>query len=507
MLTVRLIDSHSAKVLVSLVGLLAGCLRLGLSPLDGAASDPVDGDMYEDGASDGDAVHDAALDGDVERDGDAPDADDSPTEVCDNGIDDDSNGATDCDDAACARFTGCPQCVAQGTGRCYYVDAVDGDDGNDGSFESPWRTYLNFVTWSDTGDPDPRTVPTTLEAGDVVYFRTGTYSATFRQGILERAIYLDSPTGEPGAPIVLAGYPGESPIFETPTTAVMWVESANWVEVRDIEIAGALDTGVFFRGASNVTIDSVTVHGVSHYSGHSSGIDINTSRDVVLSNLDIYDIGTPANLAYGLAVFLSVVEVRDSRVRFAEPRTSGACVNLVYDGSRVLRNTFEGCQGGVRVSGDDIVVTGNLIRGGNVEVIGDMTNIQVSFNTLIDGRLYVAPRFAGSAPSGVQFRWNVVLDRVSTSFDAETSLIAIAPNISGEWQSAFEAGTAFESDENCIHSERASETFSFYDTVEDFSAWQGRGFDTHSNTSPPGLDADGIATSPACSRYGFDNAP
>ena len=31
-----------------------------------------------------------------------------------------------------------PVCEATGIGNCYYIDPVDGDDENDGSFATPW---------------------------------------------------------------------------------------------------------------------------------------------------------------------------------------------------------------------------------------------------------------------------------------------------------------------------------------------------------------------------------
>lgn len=88
-------------------------------------------------------------------------------------------------------------------GPAYYVDSLRGDDGKDGSKDSPWRTINHAQS--------------RLKAGDTLYLRGGTF---YEHVIVSR-------TGRDKAPITIRSYPGEQAVldggfrefFEAPATA------------------------------------------------------------------------------------------------------------------------------------------------------------------------------------------------------------------------------------------------------------------------------------------------
>ncbi len=78
--------------------------------------------------------------------------------------------------------------TAAGPGR--YVDAVKGNDANDGTREQPWQTVSHAVRQ--------------LSAGDTLYLRGGTYYEHVKL----------TQSGQPGQPITIRSYPGELVILD-----------------------------------------------------------------------------------------------------------------------------------------------------------------------------------------------------------------------------------------------------------------------------------------------------
>ncbi len=71
-----------------------------------------------------------------------------------------------------------------------------GNDPNSGTISSPWRTFQKALTIAN--------------AGDIVYFRGGTYHITSYSGI----DFSGSNSGDETNPISYYNYPGETPIFD-----------------------------------------------------------------------------------------------------------------------------------------------------------------------------------------------------------------------------------------------------------------------------------------------------
>ncbi len=79
--------------------------------------------------------------------------------------------------------------------REYYV-SLSGNDLNTGTIASPWLTFQKALTMA--------------AAGDIVYFRGGTYVIASPDGI----DFSESNSGTAASPISYYNYPGETPIFD-----------------------------------------------------------------------------------------------------------------------------------------------------------------------------------------------------------------------------------------------------------------------------------------------------
>jgi len=93
--------------------------------------------------------------------------------------------------------------IAVGTGPFKFVDSQNGNDSNAGTLQAPWRTLAGVAAGS--------------RAGDIVYFRTGTYT-TVGMPVDNAASGEFQPTGNWqrvgfAAPRWIA-FPGESPIYD-----------------------------------------------------------------------------------------------------------------------------------------------------------------------------------------------------------------------------------------------------------------------------------------------------
>ncbi|MCB1712578.1 MAG: right-handed parallel beta-helix repeat-containing protein, partial [Candidatus Riesia sp.] len=87
---------------------------------------------------------------------------------------------------------------------------MNGSDSNDGSYGSPWKTYLQFVTYYQEGDKpsghhDP--VP-----GDVFYFFDGTYDDTYLYNGSTEHFFMRNKDGTSSNKIMMKAFPGETSV-------------------------------------------------------------------------------------------------------------------------------------------------------------------------------------------------------------------------------------------------------------------------------------------------------
>lgn len=160
-------------------------------------------------------------------------------------------------------------------GGDYYV-STNGDDNNDGSFNSPFASMQKAVN--------------VAVAGDTVYIRGGLYNLI--TGIDIDPTDSKGSSGTAGNPICYFAYPGETPIFDLsgvnqtgPGTFYnigLNINRAQYLHFKGLTIRnvwqGEYDNfyvsaqGISTSDAANLTFENVTVHDVSGRAfGHSSG--------------------------------------------------------------------------------------------------------------------------------------------------------------------------------------------------------------------------------------------
>lgn len=90
----------------------------------------------------------------------------------------------------------------------YYISPSGNDSSGTGSIERPWAT-INGARTGGAGK--------SVAAGDLVYFRGGSYSAALSNKGPNRSSYYIDLDGTSSDRIVFSAYPGENPIFESPS--------------------------------------------------------------------------------------------------------------------------------------------------------------------------------------------------------------------------------------------------------------------------------------------------
>lgn len=139
----------------------------------------------------------------------------------------------------------------------YFVDAVNGSDNNFGtSPEQAFETWLPFV--AAYGQSDPNIGKINLEAGDVVEFLPGTYSATFQNPseAPHHGFHLANVHGTVDQPIIIRGRPGAVldaiPPDRSESTTADFFQVSN-VRIEGLEFTG-LGMGLMVQGSANITI-------------------------------------------------------------------------------------------------------------------------------------------------------------------------------------------------------------------------------------------------------------
>ncbi|MBN1934703.1 MAG: right-handed parallel beta-helix repeat-containing protein [Anaerolineae bacterium] len=122
--------------------------------------------------------------------------------------------------------------------------AVDGDDGNPGSYDRPWAT-LNHAA-------------ETLHAGQTVYVRGGVY-------LLECQVQFKN-AGQAGAWITYAAYPGEQPVFDARAVQIgppqnyphdkgtLNIEGVAYIRVIGLTVRNSYQMGITVRDSHHVEI-------------------------------------------------------------------------------------------------------------------------------------------------------------------------------------------------------------------------------------------------------------
>lgn len=288
------------------------------------------------------------------------------------------------------------------TGECYYVSTA-GDDGNNGSFESPWRT--------------PEHGAGQLGSGDILYIRNGTYmveGTSYDRAAIEPA----SGGSSEDTRVIIRNYPGEPVVIDggnAPTEAILgtWygkdyitfkgltikglvvIEGTDHtiVEDCDISVGGESGAGMSFgcvlwiENTFNVTIRNNRIHNNSIQGG--SGDDLIYEYDcnkLVLENNEIYD-----GVAGGIALKDNPENVTVRYNYIHDVALSGIwCANQdTGHNIRIYQNIFKDCN------------TDHNTERGCIRTLIDALDMQI-YNNIFDG----CNNAGIFVPTGTRFSWS-----------------------------------------------------------------------------------------------------
>jgi len=168
-------------------------------------------------------------------------------------------------------FYSCGTARLQGKASVYYFSA-SGNDGNDGSIDSPWKTIskLNAIQ---------------LKAGDSVRFEGG---QTFAGNII-----IDSAdAGVNGKPVTITSYGKGKAIIDGGNGTAITISNTKFIAVNNLQFRGTgrktgnTKDGVFISYSESIVVDSIDVSGFQK-----SGLLIYSSNNIDISRVYAYDNG------------------------------------------------------------------------------------------------------------------------------------------------------------------------------------------------------------------------
>ena len=167
-----------------------------------------------------------------------------------------------------------PLCEASGSGRCYYVSKLTGDDANPGTFAAPLKTLRRLNSYNCPpggasgcqGDWQPTNV-IRLQPGDAVYLMSGVYDEVVQYGVWKNVLYVNRVAGTPANPLRIKAYPGAHPILSPATRAKgIQVQNSSHVLIEGIEINRAYGIGLWLTDGSDYEARNMWIH-------HTDGVD------------------------------------------------------------------------------------------------------------------------------------------------------------------------------------------------------------------------------------------
>ena len=221
---------------------------------------------------------------------------------------------------ATGTYTGTPiQPIGPGT---YYVSVATGNDANDGSAASPWKTLHHAVSLISGG-----------ESGDyVLYVAPGTYSVSNTNSIGD--------TGEADESLLLSQDnvtivgDGDTPPVIDGAGAQNWnvgleMTGSN-LQLVNMSVTGFSDDdekGVYVMEGISCQIRSCSIH------GNNWGIRVNFSSDTLISDCDIYDNSTHGiDITWGDWALVQSNKIHDNPMYGVRAESSPTISrNLIYD--------------------------------------------------------------------------------------------------------------------------------------------------------------------------------
>ncbi len=379
--------------------------------------------------------------------------------------------------------------VTKADGSTYYVSSVNGNDKNNGSVDSPWKTIQKA---SDS-----------VKAGDTVVVRGGTYKEKVTMktsGTVNDSITFKNYEGE--TPIIDGS--GQSASDDDNTNALILINNQSYIKVVGFSVTNyvvsnqSVPAGIRVTGASkNVEIRNCKVYGIkTTYSGSNQdrnahaiaiyGTNSNNALDgLVIDNCEVYNCVLGQSESIALNGNVTNFKVTNNKVHDNDNIgidfigyegtassndyvRSGICSgNQVWNISSAKNKTYTDlCADGIYVDGgadiviennkvwasdigvetasehknkatDKVIVRNNLVyncglygisMGGSGDTNGKATNIKIYNNTAYNNSVNM------NIQKYCQYSSNVVKNNIfyqGTAFEGTKTSIVISNNVTG----------------------------------------------------------------------------
>jgi len=156
-------------------------------------------------------------------------------------------------------------CEASGDGRCYYISQLTGDDDTgDGSFESPWKSFKNVVSYyGDTWLGSTLKPPTwvNIAPGDYIYVMDGEYTDVYNYAGSTTVATFRTRYGTEQSQFYLKAYPGHHPVINPQLQGRGFhIYQGSWWNVEGFEIVNAFQAGLDVSAIDHMAVTGMHIH-------------------------------------------------------------------------------------------------------------------------------------------------------------------------------------------------------------------------------------------------------
>lgn len=429
-------------------------------------------------------------------------------------------------------------CEATGSGKCYYVDPVNGNDANTGTFQSRWKSLARIATYySGTAAPANKV---DLKPGDIVYMFSGLFNKPYNSEGTSHILKLINVKGNANNWIWFKAYPGEKPIItQTSTARGFSLYSVSHIGFEGLTIQNTYGWGIGAFDSDNLEIRNVTVRDTDGLDNDNiAGIYSAVSRDIYIHHSLIHDNYDRLNHDTGgektensrNLVFFSGgnVKVSYSTVYHSQginSQKTGSC--LVYkhgqsfDGffevdNSIFRNCFFAAIGTGGRNGNfhhNLILNSDSAfslkdHGGHIQIVNNI----IQYNTIVNTRgLLFNPSevMYANAPLGeLVFRKNIISDSNSQYSPDNGGIFSIDVYGPNNAHDKVLSDNILKSNNNCFFNSSGPVLFNFFASNDvasrskgglySFQQWKNLGYDLSSVSTNPNLDANFISQNHLC---------
>ena len=364
---------------------------------------------------------------------------------------------------------------ADASGKDYYIDPLNGNDGDNGAEGSPWRSFGNVISYYKSDYRPSGWVQ--LEGGDCIRLAGGTYGETFHPGEWKKGpsgggsfvAYFRGLKADKNNPFQIKVLPGQRAVIDPGGKGIglSIFQSSNW-RVEGVEVTNAYGRGISLNESRGIRVSNVRIR-------DTDGVDNNNIAGLYITdcwNVEIHDsifndnydrtcidtAGKATENSANIVIFGGTeggnITIRNCLVYQSlslSDRLSGGGIKYKHasrvPGSyfRVYENVFKNCKFFAFGSGTanthfhhNLIVGGRGISSRDFGGVTHQTNQVFEYNTIYNASgFHMNPTMRWrneqfpDDPKDIVFRNNIVVDSVE-KYSAERGIVTIGTYMSDE---------------------------------------------------------------------------